>query len=88
MILQTLSTHHHSPRHTLVSYVEMIITTVLIAYHDSRLSMRQNRATIKTIVIIFGKGYPQKDRNKAKTRQNRARDWKERGKPKPKAYAS
>nr|GEW44817.1 hypothetical protein [Tanacetum cinerariifolium] len=27
MILQTLSTHHHSPRHTLVSYVEMIITT-------------------------------------------------------------
>ncbi|GKA89417.1 hypothetical protein Tco_0811229 [Tanacetum coccineum] len=33
-------------------------------------------------------GYPQKDKNKAKTRQNRARDWKERGKPKPKAYAS
>nr|GEU43233.1 hypothetical protein [Tanacetum cinerariifolium] len=27
MILQTLSTHHHNPRHTLVSYVEMIITT-------------------------------------------------------------
>ncbi|GJX24200.1 hypothetical protein Tco_0228645 [Tanacetum coccineum] len=32
--------------------------------------------------------YPQKDKNKAKTRQNRARDWKERGKPKPKAYTS
>ncbi|GJY68914.1 hypothetical protein Tco_0471896, partial [Tanacetum coccineum] len=29
-----------------------------------------------------------KDKNKAKTRQNRARDWKERGNPKPKAYAS
>nr|GEU33774.1 hypothetical protein [Tanacetum cinerariifolium] len=27
MILQTLSTHHHSPRHDLVSYVETIITT-------------------------------------------------------------
>ncbi|GKD28761.1 hypothetical protein Tco_1239539, partial [Tanacetum coccineum] len=33
-------------------------------------------------------GYPQKDKNKAKTEQNRARDWKERGKSKPKAYAS
>ncbi|GKB82778.1 hypothetical protein Tco_0949673, partial [Tanacetum coccineum] len=32
--------------------------------------------------------YPQKDKNKAKTGQNRARDWKERGKPKPKAYTS
>ncbi|GKF37693.1 hypothetical protein Tco_0114451 [Tanacetum coccineum] len=32
--------------------------------------------------------YSQKSKNKAKTRQNRARDWKERGKPKPKAYAS
>ncbi|GKC63697.1 hypothetical protein Tco_1096295, partial [Tanacetum coccineum] len=32
--------------------------------------------------------YSQKDKNEAKTRQNRARDWKERGKPKPKAYAS
>ncbi|GJT50718.1 hypothetical protein Tco_0976875 [Tanacetum coccineum] len=35
-----------------------------------------------------GNGYQQKDKNKAKTGQNRARDWKERGKPKPKAYAS
>nr|GEY47349.1 hypothetical protein [Tanacetum cinerariifolium] len=26
MILQTLSTHHHKPSHTLMSYVEMIIT--------------------------------------------------------------
>ncbi|GKE20307.1 hypothetical protein Tco_1431819, partial [Tanacetum coccineum] len=33
-------------------------------------------------------GYPQKDKDKAKTGQNRARDWKERGKPKLKAYAS
>ncbi|GKD12368.1 hypothetical protein Tco_1196775 [Tanacetum coccineum] len=35
-----------------------------------------------------GNGYSQKDKNKAKTRQNRARDWKECGKPKPKAHAS
>ncbi|GJW39802.1 putative ribonuclease H-like domain-containing protein [Tanacetum coccineum] len=35
-----------------------------------------------------GNGYQQKDKNKEKTRQNRARDWKKRGKPKPKAYAS
>ncbi|GJZ48049.1 reverse transcriptase domain-containing protein [Tanacetum coccineum] len=33
-------------------------------------------------------GYSQKGKNKAKTGQNRARDWKERGKPKPNAYAS
>ncbi|GJS84354.1 hypothetical protein Tco_0750895 [Tanacetum coccineum] len=33
-------------------------------------------------------GYSQKDKNKAKTRQNRARDWKECGKPKSKTYAS
>ncbi|GKF72684.1 hypothetical protein Tco_0208798, partial [Tanacetum coccineum] len=37
---------------------------------------------------ISGNGYSQKDKNKAKTGQNRARDWKEREKPKPKAYAS
>ncbi|GKE00454.1 hypothetical protein Tco_1388437 [Tanacetum coccineum] len=35
-----------------------------------------------------GNGYSQKDKNEAKTGQNRARDWKEHGKPKPKAYAS
>ncbi|GKG00551.1 hypothetical protein Tco_0302241, partial [Tanacetum coccineum] len=29
-----------------------------------------------------------KTKKEAKTRQNRARDWKERRKPKPKAYAS
>ncbi|GJU90201.1 reverse transcriptase domain-containing protein [Tanacetum coccineum] len=33
-------------------------------------------------------GYSQKDKNNAKAGQNRARDWKERGKPKTKAYAS
>ncbi|GJT50958.1 hypothetical protein Tco_0977115 [Tanacetum coccineum] len=32
--------------------------------------------------------YSQKDKNKAKTGQNQARDWKERGKPKLKANAS
>ncbi|GJT85892.1 hypothetical protein Tco_1067609 [Tanacetum coccineum] len=36
----------------------------------------------------FGDRYSQKDKNKAKIGQNRAWDWKERGKPKPKAYAS
>ncbi|GJS45367.1 hypothetical protein Tco_0595488 [Tanacetum coccineum] len=35
-----------------------------------------------------GNRYSQKDKNKAKTGQNQARDWKEHGKPKPKAYAS
>ncbi|GKE31308.1 hypothetical protein Tco_1450630, partial [Tanacetum coccineum] len=29
-----------------------------------------------------------KDKNEAKTKQNQARDWKEREKPKPKEYAS
>nr|GEV37008.1 hypothetical protein [Tanacetum cinerariifolium] len=52
MILQTFSTYHHSPRHTLGSYVETIITTVLFVYHDSSLSMSRNHATIKTMVII------------------------------------
>ncbi|GJR78833.1 reverse transcriptase domain-containing protein [Tanacetum coccineum] len=47
--------------------------------HDSK---------IKNRVFNVGNGYSQKDKNKAKTRQNRARDWKEHGKPKPKAYAS
>ncbi|GKA46154.1 ribonuclease H-like domain-containing protein [Tanacetum coccineum] len=37
---------------------------------------------------MSGNGYSQKDKNKAKTRQNRARDLNEHGKPKPKAYAS
>nr|GEX78871.1 hypothetical protein [Tanacetum cinerariifolium] len=34
MILQTLSTHHHIPRHTVVSYVETIITTCHVLYDD------------------------------------------------------
>ncbi|GJX24951.1 hypothetical protein Tco_0231247 [Tanacetum coccineum] len=33
-------------------------------------------------------GYSQKDKNEAKTGQNRAREWKEREKTKPKAYSS
>ncbi|GJV76617.1 retrovirus-related pol polyprotein from transposon TNT 1-94 [Tanacetum coccineum] len=33
-------------------------------------------------------GYSQKDKNEAKTRQNQAREWKEREKTKPKAYSS
>ncbi|GJX06048.1 reverse transcriptase domain-containing protein [Tanacetum coccineum] len=47
--------------------------------HDSKIRNR---------VFNVGNGYSQKDKNKAKTRQNRARDWKERGKPKPKTYVS
>ncbi|GJW72320.1 putative reverse transcriptase domain-containing protein [Tanacetum coccineum] len=43
---------------------------------------RENTGTWPKCMVI----YPQKDKNKAKTRQNRARDWKERGKPKPKAF--
>ncbi|GJX43721.1 hypothetical protein Tco_0260397 [Tanacetum coccineum] len=38
--------------------------------------------------IDLSNGYSQKDKNKAETGQNQARDWKERGKPKPKAYIS
>ncbi|GJX30284.1 reverse transcriptase domain-containing protein [Tanacetum coccineum] len=37
---------------------------------------------------IAGDRYSQKDKNKAKIGQNRARHWKEHGNPKPKAYAS
>ncbi|GJS22206.1 hypothetical protein Tco_0450838 [Tanacetum coccineum] len=35
----------------------------------------------------IGNGYSQKDKNQGQNGQNRARDWNERGKPKPKAYA-
>ncbi|GJR97586.1 reverse transcriptase domain-containing protein [Tanacetum coccineum] len=43
---------------------------------------------IKNRVFNVGNGYSQKDKNEAKLDKNRARDWKERGKPKSKAYAS
>nr|GEV64476.1 hypothetical protein [Tanacetum cinerariifolium] len=43
MILQTLLTHHHSPRHTLVSYVETIITTAAnLSIHTFEPSRRFN----------------------------------------------
>nr|GEV61002.1 hypothetical protein [Tanacetum cinerariifolium] len=43
MILQTLSTYHHSPRHTLVSYVETIITTAdNLSTHTPEPSQRFN----------------------------------------------
>ncbi|GKE55738.1 hypothetical protein Tco_1494923 [Tanacetum coccineum] len=42
----------------------------------------------ENLVDMVDVSYSQKDKNKAKTRQNRARDWKELGKLKPKAYAS
>ncbi|GKB02269.1 reverse transcriptase domain-containing protein [Tanacetum coccineum] len=40
------------------------------------------------IKYFLGNGYSQKDKNEAKTRQNRVRDWKKHGKPKLRAYAS
>ncbi|GJR76596.1 hypothetical protein Tco_0088961 [Tanacetum coccineum] len=49
IILQTFSTTIHSPRHTRVSYVGMILTVGLIVHHGYRLSMSRNRATIKTL---------------------------------------
>ncbi|GKB74918.1 hypothetical protein Tco_0936330 [Tanacetum coccineum] len=49
MILQTFSTILHSPRHTRVSYVGMILIMVMIVHHGYRLSMSRNRATIKTL---------------------------------------
>ncbi|GJS51413.1 hypothetical protein Tco_0624775 [Tanacetum coccineum] len=55
IILQTFSTTLHSPRHTRVSYVGMILTMGLIVHHGYRLSMSRNRATIKTLVIIIHK---------------------------------
>ncbi|GJS18346.1 hypothetical protein Tco_0412818 [Tanacetum coccineum] len=52
---RTSSTDLHSPstRHTRVSYVGTILTMGLIVHHRYRLSMRRNRATIKTLVIII-----------------------------------
>ncbi|GKE46270.1 hypothetical protein Tco_1477528 [Tanacetum coccineum] len=44
--------------------------------------------TMEKAIEFASNGYSQKDKNKAKTGQNRARDWTERGKPKPKAYVS
>ncbi|GJU81999.1 hypothetical protein Tco_1284364 [Tanacetum coccineum] len=49
---------------------------------------KQNNKSLESSNKAYGIGYQQKDKNKAKTGQNRARDWKERGKPKPKTYAS
>ncbi|GKC30234.1 hypothetical protein Tco_1037528, partial [Tanacetum coccineum] len=43
---------------------------------------------LRIINMLSGNGYSQKDENKAKIEQNQERDWKERGKPKLKAYAS
>ncbi|GKA83987.1 hypothetical protein Tco_0805582 [Tanacetum coccineum] len=55
MFLQVFSPTLHNPssRHIRASYVETILTTVMIVHHDSCLSMSRNRATIKTLVIII-----------------------------------
>ncbi|GKF49048.1 hypothetical protein Tco_0142299, partial [Tanacetum coccineum] len=44
MIFQTFSPTLHNPstRHTRASYVEMILTMVMIVHHGSRLSMSRN----------------------------------------------
>nr|GEU77370.1 hypothetical protein [Tanacetum cinerariifolium] len=51
----TFITNHHSTmsRHTRVSYVETILTMVMIVHHGYCLSMSRNQATIKTLVIII-----------------------------------
>ncbi|GJR28645.1 hypothetical protein Tco_1104877 [Tanacetum coccineum] len=51
-------------------------------------SLKKELHSMKMKLNSTGNGYPQKDKNKAKMGQNQARDWKERGKPKPKAYVS
>ncbi|GJU95381.1 hypothetical protein Tco_1320137 [Tanacetum coccineum] len=51
-------------------------------------ALPKGKLTQHAMIMGLRNGYSQKDKNKAKTGQNRARDWKERGKPKPKAYAS
>ncbi|GJU95380.1 retrotransposon protein, putative, ty1-copia subclass [Tanacetum coccineum] len=63
--------------HTLLDMVRSMInfTTLPLSFWDYALE-------------TAGNGYSQKDKNKAKTRQNRAWDWKECGKLKPKAHAS
>ncbi|GJX25850.1 hypothetical protein Tco_0232146 [Tanacetum coccineum] len=51
MIFQTFSPTLHNPntRHTRASYVEMILTMVMIVHHGFRLSMSRIQATIKTL---------------------------------------
>nr|GEZ61402.1 hypothetical protein [Tanacetum cinerariifolium] len=55
MILQTSSPTLRNPstRLTYASYVEMILTMLMIVHHDSRLSMSWNRVIIKTLVILY-----------------------------------
>ncbi|GJR79160.1 hypothetical protein Tco_0149945 [Tanacetum coccineum] len=58
--------------------------------NTNRIMARMDSMTLKMDAQYkeLGNGYSQKDKIKAKTRQNRARDWKEHGKLMPKAYAS
>ncbi|GJW60456.1 retrovirus-related pol polyprotein from transposon TNT 1-94 [Tanacetum coccineum] len=55
---------------------------------DSTRKLQMSHRGFKALKISHSIGYQQKEKNKAKTRQNRARDWKEHGKLKPKASAS
>ncbi|GJS08155.1 hypothetical protein Tco_0364951 [Tanacetum coccineum] len=56
----------------------------------SKLGPRRDPVSDPTYIAtsLVGNGYSQKDKNKAKTKQNQARGWKECGKLKLKAYAS
>nr|GEV13250.1 hypothetical protein [Tanacetum cinerariifolium] len=43
------------PKHTRVSYVETILTMVMIVHHGYRLSMSRNRTTVKTLIESMNK---------------------------------
>ncbi|GJR62793.1 hypothetical protein Tco_1504955 [Tanacetum coccineum] len=53
MIFQTFSPTLHNPstNHTRASYVEMILTMVMIVHYDSRLSIGAERVTIQNLVF-------------------------------------
>ncbi|GKE28166.1 hypothetical protein Tco_1443550 [Tanacetum coccineum] len=55
MILQVLQTILHNPNtyHTLVSYVGMILITVMIVHLKSRLSTIRTRVSIKTLILFY-----------------------------------
>ncbi|GJZ49348.1 hypothetical protein Tco_0603538 [Tanacetum coccineum] len=59
MIFQTFSPTLHNPstRHIRASYVETILTMVMIVHQGSRLSMSRNRATIKTLCQPMDQNY-------------------------------
>ncbi|GJV00642.1 hypothetical protein Tco_1329912 [Tanacetum coccineum] len=73
-----------------------ISDTMIESFSSSPIPVKDSDALMEIDISFWprdvrlppGNRYSQKDKNKAKTGQNQARDWKEHGKPKPKAYAS